>query len=169
MVLVKCYGPDSRDRSGQPAPLGPGGSLPGLFQATWRLAHPKSRNREVAEPIQLQSPCPPRPATHGQLPKTSRCLGWAFLTRRDHLHLGAAADGLASTVGAARVGALVPGPQVVDQQRAIRGLVHTVAVGLQRQPVPGGERMLGEPPGPGAAEMVLPGRRQSKARSRAAH
>lgn len=64
----------------------------------------------------------------------------AFPTWRDHLHLGAAAHCLAATVGAARVGALVPSPQVVDQQSAIWRLVDTVAIGLYRQPVPGGER-----------------------------
>lgn len=64
--------------------------------------------------------------------------------RRDHLHLGTAADCLASTVGTARVGALIPGPQVVDQQCAIGGLVDTVAISPYRQPIPGGERMLGE-------------------------
>lgn len=64
----------------------------------------------------------------------------AGLTWRGHLHLSAAADRLASAVGAARVGALVPGLQVVDQQRAIWGLVDTVAIGLYWQPIPRGER-----------------------------
>lgn len=59
---------------------------------------------------------------------------------RDHLHLSAAADCLASTVGTARVGTLILGLQVVDQQRAIWGLVDTVAIGLYWQPIPGGER-----------------------------
>lgn len=72
----------------------------------------------------------------------------AFLTRRDHLHLGAAADSLVSTVGAACVGARVPGLQVVDEQCAIWGLVDTVAIGPHRQPVPRGERTLGSCAGP---------------------
>lgn len=64
----------------------------------------------------------------------------ALLTWQAHLHLSAAADCLAATVGAARVGALVPGLQVVDQQSAIWGLVDTVAIGPYREPIPGGER-----------------------------
>lgn len=48
---------------------------------------------------------------------------------RDHLHLRAAADGLAPTVGTARVGALVPGLHVVDQQCAVWGLADMVAIG----------------------------------------
>lgn len=65
----------------------------------------------------------------------------AFPTWRDHLQLSAAAGCLAATVGAARVGALVPGPQVMDQQSAIWRLVDTVAVGPDWQPVPGGGRV----------------------------
>ena len=72
----------------------------------------------------------------------------AFLTWRDHLHLRAAADCLASAVGAARVGALVPGPQVVDQQCAIWGLADAVAISPYRQPVPGRERTPELCPGP---------------------
>lgn len=82
----------------------------------------------------------PRSAAYSLCARTSECLRKAFLTWRDHLQLSAAADCLASTVGAARVGALIPGLQVVDQQRAIWGLVDTVAIGLYWQPIPGGER-----------------------------
>lgn len=67
------------------------------------------------------------------------------LTRRDHLHLSAAADSLASTVGTTCVGTLVSGPQVMDQQCAIWGLVNTMPISPHWQPVPGGERMLEEP------------------------
>lgn len=75
---------------------------------------------------------------------TSKSLGKP-LTRRDHPHIGAAAHCLASAVGAARVRALVSGLQVVDQQGPIWGLVDAMPVGPHRQPIPGGERTLGEP------------------------
>lgn len=61
--------------------------------------------------------------------KNKQTSGEAFLTWRDHLHLCAAADCLAPTVGTARVGALVPGLQVVDQQCAVWGLADMVAIG----------------------------------------
>lgn len=88
--------------------------------------------------------CPPPPwAAQSQL--SGQACPWRRpLTRRDHLHLGAAAHGLASAVGAACVGALVSGLQLVDQQCAIRGLVDTVPVSPHRQPIPGGEKTLGE-------------------------